>query len=137
MFQYVHIVKLKNFFLLGLWVLWPLVHLNLQSLKQPTMKPYHKISKQAIPLYKFMKRSQSQEQLDALHLALFAVLYALWISNGCINPFNTSRKTLMAFARIRSKSTYHIKISELTRWGFIRYVPSYHPVRGSAIYILV
>jgi hypothetical protein len=94
------------------------------------------VPRQPDPLLKFIERSGLYEYLGPIHLALFSVLYMHWVSNGCINPFNVQRKRLMELARIKSTATYHNKITELARWGFIRYIPSYHPVQGTTIHLL-
>lgn len=39
----------------------------------------------------------------------------------------------MSASRIRSKATYHKVIRELQFFGYLKYQPSYHPVKGSAI----
>jgi hypothetical protein len=42
----------------------------------------------------------------------------------------------MKLARINSKATYHRVIHELTSYGYIRYSPSYHPVKGSEVSLI-
>ena len=39
----------------------------------------------------------------------------------------------MAASRIQSKATYHKIMKDLQAFGYLKYTPSYHPVRGSAV----
>lgn len=45
--------------------------------------------------------------------------------------FHSSRRKLMLFSRIRSIATYHKCLSELVRYGYLEYIPSWHPTRAS------
>lgn len=42
----------------------------------------------------------------------------------------------MIASKIDSISTYHRNMSDLQKWKYIRYKPSYHPVKGSSIQLL-
>jgi hypothetical protein len=39
----------------------------------------------------------------------------------------------MRLSRIRSKTNYHRCIRDLVTGGYLTYVPSYHPSKGSAV----
>ncbi|MBS1525844.1 MAG: hypothetical protein JST19_09370 [Bacteroidetes bacterium] len=43
----------------------------------------------------------------------------------------------MVYSKIASTATYHKYIKQLDKFGYIRYRPSYHPVKGSSIEWLV
>ena len=53
------------------------------------------------------------------------------------NPFQVSRRKLMEFSKIRSTATYHKCIRQLDSFGYIDYRPSYHPLLGSRIQLIV
>jgi hypothetical protein len=44
-----------------------------------------------------------------------------------------TRREVMELAKI-TRTIYHRCIKELHQFGYIRYVPSYHPVLGSLVY---
>jgi len=63
-------------------------------------------------------------------------LCSAWIENGLTNPFNISRKNLMTAAKIKSTSTYHKILNDLAMLKYFVYKPSYHPLKGSQVFIL-
>ena len=80
-----------------------------------------------------LNRASSDARLKRPHLALYLALCNEWIANQFHNPYNISRRKLMAASRIRSRVTYHKVITELKSFGYLRYSPSYHPVKGSSV----
>lgn len=76
----------------------------------------------------------SNELLYPTHLSLFTAVFISWQRNGFSNPFSVSRRQLMLYSRIASFATYHKCIKELVAYGYIRYEPSYHPIKGSLMY---
>lgn len=76
----------------------------------------------------------SDSRMLSTHVSLLTALFVLWHQSGFANPFMVSRKKLMAFSRIASIATYHKCIRELDAFGYIRYQPSYHPIKGSLIW---
>jgi hypothetical protein len=86
-------------------------------------------------LNNFLQRVTSDVNLTTSHVSVCTALYAVWAANGFRNPFNTSRRQLMNAAKIKSKTTYHKIISDLTALNYISYDPSYHPARGSEVSI--
>jgi len=55
---------------------------------------------------------------------------------GSQDPFSISRSEMMENAKIQSNATYHKCVRDLVKFGYIRYVPSYHPVIGSLVWII-
>lgn len=82
----------------------------------------------------WLRRLGSDDRLLPTHVSLFAALLIGWQQGGFSNPFNVTRKSLMARSKIASIATYHKCIQELHEYGYIRYVPSYHPTQGSLVY---
>ncbi|TFF33498.1 hypothetical protein E2R66_25670 [Mucilaginibacter psychrotolerans] len=74
------------------------------------------------------------KRLNATHISLFTGLFVYWQRSDFANPFNITRKALMAYAKIASIATYHKCIRELDAYGYVRYQPSFHPAKGSLIY---
>lgn len=87
-------------------------------------------------LNSFLQRVTSDRNLTTTHIGVCTALVAVWIRNGLNDPFNVSRKGLMAAARIKSTTTYHKVIADLASLNYVKYEPSYHPAKGSQVYIL-
>lgn len=84
----------------------------------------------------FLLRITSDGNLTTTHIGVCTALVVAWIRNGFNNPFNVSRKKLMDAARIKSSTTYHKVIADLTSRSYLKYEPSYHPAKGSQVHIL-
>jgi hypothetical protein len=90
----------------------------------------HKISDYS----KWVRRMGKDQRLKATHISLFTALFVQWQRNDFVSPFPVTRKELMSYSRIASIATYHKRIRELDEYGYIRYQPSYDPIRGSLVY---
>lgn len=82
----------------------------------------------------FFRAARHDSRLTATHMSLYFALYKQWQKNYCINPFAVTRRSLMRLAKI-SVVTYHKRMSELASYGYISYLPSYHPAIGSLVYL--
>lgn len=83
----------------------------------------------------FLQRATSDVKLTTSHISICTALYVAWAANQFRNPFNVSRRQLMCAAKIKSKTTYHKIINDLTTLEYLKYQPSYHPARGSEVLI--
>ena len=81
-----------------------------------------------------IRRIRDDERLLATHVSLFTALFVQWQHNDFTSPFPITRKELMGYSKIASIATYHKCIRELDKYGYIRYQPSFSPVRGSLVY---
>src|SRR5690606_38756028 len=77
-----------------------------------------------------LERAADDARLLPSHISLLMALFHC-SRDGKGNTFQSSRSRLMRFSRIRSIATYHKCIRELVDYGYITYVPSWHPFRGS------
>lgn len=82
----------------------------------------------------FLSIAKSDARLSSVHISLYFVLYDQWIQNGRNNPFSISRRLVMIPAKI-SIATYHKAMAELSRYGYLTYLPSYHPGEGSKVFL--
>jgi len=87
-------------------------------------------------LHRFIGRVVSDTRLKPMHIALSVALYQRWISTDLQNSCGGSRRILMNASRIRSKATYHKILKDLQLYGYIRYIPSYHPRKASEFILL-
>ena len=83
----------------------------------------------------YFGKALCDEKLSCVHLSLYAAILYSWSLNNCLNPIRVTRNSLMLLAKISSFTTFHRKIGELTKYGYIQYKPSYNPFEGSKIYV--
>lgn len=84
----------------------------------------------------FIIRAASDERLRPTHIALYNALCHSWISSSFQPCYHVSRRQLMMLSRIRSCTTYHKAMRDLRDFGYLKYRPSYHPVKGSEVSLL-
>jgi hypothetical protein len=77
------------------------------------------------------------ERLNPYHLVLIGVILMLSDKSGIDVPIRVTRNKLMRLAHIQSQVTYHKCIRQLQAFGYIRYMPSYHPALGSQITLVL
>lgn len=76
------------------------------------------------------------KRLTVWHLAVLFSIMQLTTGNLFAETIYISRKKVMRFAKIKSFVTYHKCIMELEKFGYLIYIPSYHPEQGSTIHLL-
>jgi hypothetical protein len=84
----------------------------------------------------FLQRAARGAVMHPSHYALFMALSHLGNGKRTGEWFRITRKELMGFSGIRSRSTYHRCLADLVRKGFIYYEPSYNPVIASRVMII-
>ena len=84
----------------------------------------------------FFARVAGEDRLNPTHISLYMGLFQYWNLNRFVNPISISRSDMMAVSKSSSKATYHKVMKDLHELGFIKYVPSYNPFRGSAVTLL-
>lgn len=84
----------------------------------------------------FINKLISDDRLKPVHISLSLALCHSWIRSRFQRHYQISRRTLMRASRIRSRATYHKAIQELQRFGYLKYSPSYHPVKASEVELL-
>lgn len=89
------------------------------------------------PLNNYFECLAADPRLFSSHIALFAALYYFSNDTNPCLPFQVSRPKLMRFSRIKSIATYHKNISDLTRYGYIEYNPSWHPINGTCVRLII
>ncbi|HEY9257516.1 hypothetical protein [Chitinophaga sp.] len=77
---------------------------------------------------------KSDNKIGAPHLSLYLALFQLWSMNDFDEPVSIDRKEVLELAKI-SRSTYQRCINDLHDQGYIKYIPSYHPILGSIVYM--
>ncbi|MCR9228786.1 MAG: hypothetical protein NXH90_15310 [Flavobacteriaceae bacterium] len=72
-------------------------------------------------------------RLNPTHVSLYMGLFQLWNNQFFREEFHIDRGEVMLCSKIGSKSTYHRCIKELSHWGYILYIPSHNPFKGSRV----
>ncbi len=83
----------------------------------------------------FFHAAKNDLRLSATHVSLYFVLYRYWCINNNQNPISITRRGVMKLAKIKSIATYTKCIYQLNNFGYITYVPSYNPAKGSEVYL--
>lgn len=63
------------------------------------------------------------------------MLFQYWNLNHFRNPISIAREEVMRLSKIGSANTYLKCLKELHEWNYIRYDPSYNPLRGSKVHL--
>lgn len=74
--------------------------------------------------------------LTAQDISLYIALFRRWNKNFLKNPIVVVRDELMKMAKIGSVNTYGRCLKRLHKFGYINYIPSYDPNKGSQIHLL-
>lgn len=88
-------------------------------------------------IYRAFRRLTADERITVWHLSLYMGIVYCWHEQAYAEQFSVSRMRLMQLAHIRSIVTYHKCMKELVDYGYIHYLPSYHPLQGSSISLLL
>ena len=88
-------------------------------------------------LMTFMDGLASDVRLKPTHISLCTALCHAWVRSNFQNIIQVSRSKLMAASRIQSRATYHKVMKALQAFGYLKYTPSYHPVKGSSISLVI
>lgn len=83
----------------------------------------------------FMDVCKEDARITPLHISLYSALLYGWQANDCLSPICINRQEVMRLSKISGRGTYNKHMQELHAYGYIRYVPSYHPILGSLVYL--
>ena len=86
-------------------------------------------------LIQFLKDVEVDPRIGTEHIAVYVCLFELWCANEGKDPVSFSRPEIMRGAKIQSRATYHGCMRALHDYGYIRYIPSHHPVLGSMVFL--
>ena len=81
----------------------------------------------------FYDKIQEDERLNPTHISLYIALFQFWNLNHFQNPISISRNEMMKLSKISAFGTYHKCIKELQIFGYIEYIPSFNPYKGSLV----
>jgi hypothetical protein len=85
----------------------------------------------------FIQQAKMDNRLTPTHQSLFLALFFCWRESNYQASFKITRKVIMELAKIRSIATYHKCIKEISDHGYIKYLPSFHPLKGSEVRFII
>ena len=85
-------------------------------------------------LTEFYSSILEDNRINARHISLYMALFECWNKNNFQNPIHFTRHSIMPTAKISGIATYHKCIKELHEYGYIKYIPSFHPGIQSMVY---
>lgn len=98
----------------------------------------NKTGVEGFALIKIFERMADDERLLATHIGLVAALLFYYHRDGeTTGYFQGSRSKLMQVSRIKSIVTYHKCLSDLVSFGYLVYLPSWHPSLGSRFKLVI
>jgi len=81
----------------------------------------------------FYELIASDNRLTTAHVSLYMALFQFWNLNRFQNPISISRNEMMEISKIGSTNTYTKCLKELDKYGYIQYLPSFNPLKGSTV----
>jgi len=72
-------------------------------------------------------------RLTTSHTSLYYSLFHMWNVSKFNNPISICRSEQMRLSKIGSANTYTRCLKQLDEWGYIQYLPSYNPLKGSLV----
>jgi len=84
----------------------------------------------------YSKRLAQDNHLFHSHIALISALFYYHDKKHPLGVFQCSRSKLMLHSHIRSTATYHRRLKDLVKSGYLEYIPSWHPTKASSFRFL-
>ena len=81
----------------------------------------------------FYELIAKDHRLTTAHVSLYMALFQFWNLNRFQNPISISRNEMMEISKIGSTNTYTKCLKELDTYGYIQYLPSFNPLKGSTV----
>lgn len=79
----------------------------------------------------------NDDRINVWHLAIVFAIIHLSKDQDLNKTINISRRKVMVLSHIKNLMTYHKYIKELQVFGYLKYLPSYHPKNGSKVQIII
>ena len=84
----------------------------------------------------FFNRVATDDRLYPSHVSMYMSLFQCWNLNRFQNPVSITRAEIMRISKISGNATYHKCMRDLHEYGYVKYIPSYNPLRGSLVYLI-
>jgi hypothetical protein len=81
----------------------------------------------------FYLKVLADPRLNTTHISLYHALFQFWNLNRFENPVSINRTQVLQFSKIGSYTTFYKCMYDLHDWGYIEYLPSHNPFKGSLV----
>ena len=81
----------------------------------------------------FYQKASVDDKLNAAHISLYHALFQFWNMNLFRNPVSINRPQILRYCKIGSFHTFYKCLNDLDSWGYIEYLPSHSPAKGSFV----
>ena len=85
----------------------------------------------------YLEHVAKDNRLLPSHIGLLAAMFYYQQKELPGDYFHSSCKKLMHFSRIKSIATYHKCLSDLVLYGYVDYIPSWHPTKASRFRFII
>jgi hypothetical protein len=85
----------------------------------------------------FYQKIMADARLNPTHVSLYHALFQLWNLNRFENPVSINRTQVLHFCKIGSYTTFYKCMYDLHNWGYINYLPSHNPFKGSLVHLYI
>lgn len=85
----------------------------------------------------YLEHVAKDNRLLPSHIGLFVAMFYYHQKQPPGDYFHSNRKKLMYFSRIKSIATYHKCLSDLILYGYVDYIPSWHPTKASRFRFII
>ena len=82
-------------------------------------------------------RMSDDTRLNSSHVSMYLALFLIWNHHRFENPLSINRTEVMKLSKIGARATYHKCLTELHKWGYLNYMPSHNPLRGSLVNMFI
>jgi hypothetical protein len=81
----------------------------------------------------FYQKASVDDRLNSAHISLYHALFQFWNMNRFENPVSVNRPQILRYSKIGSNHTFYRCLNDLHSWGYIEYLPSHSPAKGSFV----
>lgn len=81
----------------------------------------------------FYAKATIDDRLNPTHISLYHALFQFWNMNRFENPISVTRTQVVKFSKIGSHHTLYKCLYDLHHWGYIEYLPTHNPLKGSLV----
>ena len=85
----------------------------------------------------FYEKMAIDNRFNPSHVSLYLALFQCWNMNHFENPISINRMQVLQLSKIGSEHTYYRDLNDLNNWGYIEYLPSRNPMKGSFVNICI
>ncbi|NJO87551.1 MAG: hypothetical protein HC831_00270 [Chloroflexia bacterium] len=81
----------------------------------------------------FYEKAVADARLNPTHISLYHALFQLWNMDRFENPISVTRTQIIKLSKIGSHHTLYKCLYDLHNWGYIEYLPTHNPLKGSLV----